>query len=270
MGWFSKIENPLVRSASIRIWRLFVDDLRLHEARKQAFSSLHDCFVRELKPGARPVDPDPDVLVSPCDAVVGAFGNVEDGSVIQAKGFPYSVGELLGSELHARRYRHGRFLTLRLKSSMYHHFHAPCEGQIREARYISGDTWNVNPIALKVIERLFCRNERAVLDIDSGPGGFVTLVPVAAVLVASLRLKGIDYPLNLAYRGPNRIDYHVTLTKGDEIGYFEHGSTIVMFTTAEFAFVDSLASGDVIRMGQAVMQRKDDGPVVRNIRDNGQ
>src|SRR5262245_35353011 len=78
VGWFSRIEQPLVRDLSIAIWRLFADDLRLGEARKPSFTSLHDCFVRELKPGARTIDLDPRVIVSPCDAIVGACGTIED------------------------------------------------------------------------------------------------------------------------------------------------------------------------------------------------
>src|SRR5262245_55518991 len=87
MGWFSKLENPLFARFCISLWQTFAD-LRLDEARKERFSSLHDCFVRELKPGARPADPDPAVLTSPCDAIVGASGSIEGTRVFQAKGFP--------------------------------------------------------------------------------------------------------------------------------------------------------------------------------------
>jgi phosphatidylserine decarboxylase len=258
MGWFSKLENPVVAEISIGTWKLFVDDLRLHEAAKSEFSSLHDCFIRELKPGARPVDPDPAVIVSPCDAVVGEFGRLDGIRAIQAKGFPYSLAELLGGSGHAERYRDGHFATLRLKSSMYHHFHAPCDARIREMHYISGDTWNVNPIALKVVENLFCRNERAVIDLDTGSDKeSITLVPVAAVLVASMRLRGVEEPLNLKYRGPNKISCDLELRKGDEIGYFEHGSTIVMLTTPGFRFADELETGRTVRMGQPLMRRTD-------------
>ncbi len=156
MGWFSKIENPLISWLSISAWPLFADDLCLHEARKSRFSSLHDCFIRELRKGVRPVDQDMAVLVSPCDAVIGEFGEIQGLEVFQAKGFPYLITELLGDEYEAGRYQNGRFITLRLKSSMYHRFHAPCAARVSEITYISGDTWNVNPIALKVIERLFC------------------------------------------------------------------------------------------------------------------
>ena len=93
MGWFSQIQSPLLTRWTIRIWRLFTT-LDLSDAQKQSFGSLHECFTRELKPGARTVDPDPEVLVSPSDGIVGACGTVVKGQVYQAKGFPYSTAEL--------------------------------------------------------------------------------------------------------------------------------------------------------------------------------
>lgn len=256
MGRFSKIENPAVCRLSIAVWRLFVDDLRLHEAKKDRFDSLHDCFIRELKPGSRAVDPDPEILTSPCDAVVGEFGDVRRFEVIQAKGFPYSIVDLLGSRENAERYRDGRFLTLRLKSSMYHRLHSPWDGDVNDVLYISGDTWNVNPVALKSVERLFCKNERAVFHLQiASDAAALTMVAVAAILVASIRIHGIDEGLNLHFRGVNTIPCDLSFRKGDEIGYFEHGSTIVLFTTPEFRFLESISLGDTVRMGQAIMRR---------------
>ena len=251
MGRFSRIETPLVRWLSIRTWQLFVDDLRLFEARKQSFTSMHDCFIRELKEGARPIDPDPAALVSPCDAVVGESGIVRDGQVLQAKGFPYTLEELFGSTEEARRNEGMRYVTLRLKSSMYHRFHVPCDAEMTDLTYISGDTWNVNPIALKTIERLFCRNERAVIRLRSIPDGKpLTIVAVAAILVASMHIRGIDERLNLEYAGPKRIRCQRRLERGDEIGYFELGSTLVVFVPPEFELAPKVATASVIRMGQ--------------------
>ena len=95
MGWFSQIEQPLVRDVSIGIWRLF-SDLDLSEAKKTQFKSMHDCFTRELKDGARPIDADPSVLVSPCDAIIGASGTIKGTELLQIKGFPYTLQDLLG------------------------------------------------------------------------------------------------------------------------------------------------------------------------------
>jgi phosphatidylserine decarboxylase len=253
MGWYSRIRSPWLTRLSIAVWQLFADDLRLFEAKQRRFSSLHDCFVRELRDDARVVDPDPTVIVSPCDAVLGAFGDADGLRVFQAKGFPYTLDELTGCPAVAERYRNGRFVTLRLKSSMYHRFHAPLAGRAREVTYISGDTWNVNPPALKAVDRLFCRNERVVLEIEAGAER-ILLVPVAAVLVASISLRGLPAPLTLDYRGPNRIPWQQQFEKGDELGYFAHGSTIVLFTDRTFHFDDALMTGSVIRMGQRLLQ----------------
>jgi hypothetical protein len=124
MGRFSKIRNPWVCRASIAVWRMFAE-LDLSDARKQRFDSLHDCFTRELRPGARNVDPDPRVLASPCDGIVGPCGTVEQGSVLQAKGFPYRMADLFGRAERAAPFEGGTYVTLRLTSSMYHRFHAP-------------------------------------------------------------------------------------------------------------------------------------------------
>ncbi|HZR87459.1 MAG TPA: phosphatidylserine decarboxylase, partial [Bradyrhizobium sp.] len=155
MGWFSKIENPVVRDASIGLWRLF-SDLDLTEARKTHFKSLHDCFTRELKPGLRPYDPDPSIVASPSDAIVGAHGAIADTELFQIKGANYSLLDLLGLPELVETHRNGRFITLRLTSSMYHRFHAPADFNIERVTFISGDVWNVNPIALKRVEKLFC------------------------------------------------------------------------------------------------------------------
>ena len=255
MGWFSKIENPVVRAVSMAAWRLFADDLRLHEAKKQRFASMHDCFIRELAPGARPVHAEPGYLTSPCDAVVGAFGKTDGLEVIQAKGFPYTIDDLFGDPAVAETYRDGRFMTLRLKSSMYHRFHAPCDGRIDDVTYISGDTWNVNPVAIRRVERLFCKNERAVVLLRTAEEAHeVALVAVAAILVASMRIHGIEQPLNLRYRGPNRLRCGRTVRRGDELGYFEHGSTILLFTKPGYSVVDGIETGRIVRMGEPLMR----------------
>ncbi len=254
MGWLSRIEQPLVCNACIALWRLF-SDLDLSEAKKARFSSVHECFTRELKDGARPIDSRPDVLASPCDALVGACGKVTRGSVLQAKGFPYPLLDLLGDAELVRYYQDGQYATLRLTSSMYHRFHAPADCRVEQVNYISGDTWNVNPIALKRVERLFCKNERAVIRCRLQPSGAVlTLVPVAAILVASMRLKFLDVLLHLKYRGPNVIPCDVHLRRGEEMGWFEHGSTIIVFAPRGACLSAGVQQGVSIKMGQALMR----------------
>ncbi|MES2188117.1 MAG: archaetidylserine decarboxylase [Pseudomonadota bacterium] len=254
MGWFSQIRNPLVCRLSIAAWRLFTD-LDLGDARQQRFASLHECFTRELMPGARPIDGDADVLSSPCDAIVGACGVVEGQQVFQAKGYPYTVPELFGPSQDASAFQDGVYATLRLTSSMYHRFHAPADCTVGHVTFISGDTWNVNPIALARVERLFCRNERAVLRTRTERGGHeIALVPVAAILVASLRLRFLDLLLHQRYRGAKEIPCASRFAKGGEMGWFQHGSTILVFAPRGFSLCEGITPGTRIRMGAALMR----------------
>ena len=254
IGWFSRIEQPLIRDLSIGVWRFF-SGLDLGEAKQMRFRSMHDCFTRELKDGARPIDPDPNILTSPCDAIVGACGAVAGTRLYQIKGFPYALDDLFCDPATVAAHRNARYVTLRLTSAMYHRFHAPHDCRVAQVNYISGDTWNVNPIALRRVERLFCRNERVVLRTMLAAGGErVTLVLVAAVLVASIRLRFLDVLLNLRHRGPNVIACDAPFRKGDEMGWFEQGSTVIVFAPAGFALCDHVEEGTTIRMGEPLMR----------------
>ncbi|MBC7984671.1 MAG: phosphatidylserine decarboxylase [Candidatus Obscuribacterales bacterium] len=254
IGWFSQIENPIVCGISIGIWRLF-SALDLSEAKQTKFKSMHDCFTRQLKEGARPIDTNSAVLTSPCDAIVGASGSVVGTTLIQAKGFPYTLLDLLGDAALAEAYRDGCYVTLRLTSSMYHRFHAPHDLCVEQVTYISGDTWNVNPIALKRIEKLFCKNERAILQGRlQATGHRIALVPVAAILVASIRLHFLNVLLHLKYRGPNVIPCDAVFKKGEEMGWFQHGSTIIVFAPAGFTLSEGVNEGSIVQMGQPLLR----------------
>lgn len=258
MGRFSRIRQPLVRDLSIALWQRF-GDLDLRDAKKSRFDSVHDCFTRELRADARPIDVDPEVLVSPCDAIVGACGSVFGTDVFQAKGLAYRLAELLRDDELARYYRDGCYATLRLTAGMYHRFHAPHDCTVEQVDYVPGDVFNVNPPAVALIERLYCRNERAAIRSRlHQEAELVTLVPVAAILVAGIRLHCIDLLLHLGYRGPQRIGCKARLSKGEEMGWFEHGSTLLVFAPRSFALCDGIATGARIRMGQRLMKRLDD------------
>src|SRR5262245_13368401 len=179
MGRLSRIEHPLFCRLALAVWQWFGGDLQLHEARKRRFTSVHECFTRALKKGARPIDPKPDALASPCDGIVMARGRIDDHLLIQAKGLHYTLDDLLIHPDLVARHRQGAYVTLRLTSTMYHRFHAPDAGEIDEVIYVAGDTWNVNGPALARIPALYCRNERAILPMWLASGEPLTLVPVA-------------------------------------------------------------------------------------------
>jgi phosphatidylserine decarboxylase len=258
IGWWSQIKNPLIRDFSIGIWKLF-SDLDLSEAKKSKFESMHDCFIRELKPGARTIDTRENILSSPCDAIVGECGRIDQTQVFQAKGFPYSLTSLMGftprtGEL-VESLKNGTYVTLRLTSSMYHRFHAPADATLTHVTHISGDTWNVNPIALKKVEQLFCKNERAVLNFKLADGTPLIMVPVAAILVASLRLHAINLMFHVDYEGPNEIPCAIQTYKGEELGWFQHGSTILVFVPPGFKLAEGIETGQRIKMGQALLEK---------------
>ena len=254
LGWFSAIRNPVVRDVSLAIWRLS-SDLDLSDAKKTHFESLLDCFTRELKPGARPLDPDASSLLSPCDGIVGAHGWIKRGQMLQAKGMPYRLAELLGSDEAARDAEGCAYVTIRLTSAMYHRFHAPHDGVLLDLHHLDGDTWNVNPIALKRVERLFCRNERAAIRLRLAPSGSVmTLVPVAAVGVSGLRVHGVEGLMRAGEPGPQRHGLNREVQRGDELGWFQHGSTIIVVAPRGYRLRDDLLAGVRLRMGECLMR----------------
>ena len=249
VGRVARVEHPLLRVPALAAWRFFAG-VDLSDAATTRFASLREGFTRALRPGARAFDPDPAVLTSPCDAMVGAHGTIDGDRLHQVKGFPYRLGELIPDAALADRYRGGQFVTLRLTAGMYHRFHAPHDLGVEAVNYLSGDCWNVNPIALRRVERLFCRNERAVIEARlTGSDIPILLVPVAAILVASIRLTFLDTVRTLRERGPGRVACDAALKKGEEMGWFEHGSTILVFLPPGAARLEPLREGEEIRAG---------------------
>lgn len=253
-GWLARIEQPLVRDASIAIWRIF-SDLDLSEARKTSFTSLRDCFVRELKVGARPLDHRPEILTSPADGIVGACGRIADGAMLQVKGSAYPLSELVRDHRLTEAYRNGTYATLRLTASMYHRFHAPHDCRVERVSHIWGDVWNVNPPAVKRVPRLFCRNERAVVQLQLVRGEHrVTLVLVAAILVAGLKLRFVELPSDRAHRDPWSVACDAPMSKGQEMGWFEHGSTIIVLAPPGFTLCEGIIEGHTVRMGEPLLR----------------
>ena len=257
IGWFSRLEHPVVRDLSIGALQFFAGDLNLHESRKSRFSSLHDCFTRELRAGTRPLDGAPGVLVSPCDAIVGACGALRGTTLVQAKGHDYHLDELLGDAATAARYRGGEFVTLRLTSNMYHRFHAPDACEIERVTWISGDLFNVNPPALNRVPRLYCRNARVVIHAwleNAGPP--LVLVAVGAILVGSVQLHFVEPRPGRDDRAPSHVPCRAAFRRGEELGYFHHGSTIIVITTSALTLDGSIRQGSRIQMGQRLLRRR--------------
>ena len=251
--WFSRIEQPLVRDISIGVWRFF-SGLDLSEAASDTFRSMHDCFTRRLRPGIRPIDSRPDILVSPCDAIVGAHGSICGTALYQIKGRSYTLAELLRDDDLVSSFRDGRYVTLRLTSAMYHRFHAPHDCSVDLVSHIAGDRWNVNPPALRRVEKLYCKNERVVLRAKlAATAELLLLVPIGAVLVSGICLNFVDLDA-LKHQRPARLACPAEFRKGDEMGWFEHGSTIVVIANGRSALCDNVREGAIIRVGEPLLR----------------
>ena len=232
-----------------------VYDIRLDECVKtEGWSSFDEFFTRTLRDGARPIDPDPNLVVSPADGRLDSVGPV-DGRRFWVKGRPYSVDELVGDVREAERYEGGGGCVIYLSPRDYHRVHAPVGGVIREIRSLPGDYYPVNAIGMKHVPNLFVRNRRVAIAIDTLPEsglGRVTAVMVAAIVVGRITVAGVDardVPL-----GHHRLEPGLQVARGDEIGIFHLGSTVVLFMEpAAFRFV--AAEGSIL-YGQALSRSR--------------
>ncbi|HTI31513.1 MAG TPA: archaetidylserine decarboxylase [Sphingomonas sp.] len=250
VGRVSKSHAWPVAPVALALWKAFCD-VDLRDAERTDFASLHDGFTRALRPGARPFDPDPAVLCAPCDAIVGAYGLIEGDELLQVKGMPYSLTELAGADAVAAM-QGGSYVTMRLTAGMYHRFHAPADLTVERVEHRPGDRWNVNPPALARVSSLYCRNERAIISTRLADGRLLVMIPVAAILVAGIVL----HPFGLVRGGIMRTGLTNHTKRGAEMGWFEHGSTIVMLAPSGFDLAAGVATGETIRAGRPLLRRK--------------
>lgn len=220
-----------------------------------SYRTFNDFFTRELRPGLRPVDPDPAAVVSPVDARVYASGAVEAGTILQAKGVPYTVADLLGSAQDAAAFQGGTFLTAYLSPKDYHRIHWPLDGTVDHARHLPGDLWPVNDRALAGVVGLFARNERVAILGRTAAGAPFALVPVGALNVGSIRLAfsdlrtnriGVHAPRDVALPSP------VVARRGDEAARFAFGSAIVLLLAPSAGRLDAVEPGTVLRLGRRI------------------
>jgi phosphatidylserine decarboxylase len=210
-----------VTSAYCRAYRVDMEEAELPAG---AFPSFDAFFTRPLKPGMRPMSED--ALVSPADGVLSSLGVVDSGARIFVKGQPYDVGELVGDRRDAARYAGGEFAVVYLAPRDYHRVHSPVDGQVTLIRSMGGDLYPVNTIGERHFPQLFVRNQRVAIVIDTPTHGRVTAVMVGATIVGRVTvsvLSGDDVP-----PGEHPIVPPVPVLRGDEIGKFHLGSTVVL------------------------------------------
>ena len=257
-GRLSDLRLPkLVLAPAIRLYaRAFGADLSEAALPPEAYPSFNAFFTRRLREGVRPIAGGEGVVVSPSDSRLRAIGPVPpDGLLEQVKGSRYSIEALLGSAEDAAPFRMGVHATLYLSPPMYHRVHSPVDGRIRAFRYVPGHLFPVNAAGVRSIPGLFTRNERVALFVDTEAHGPVAIVLVGAANVGRMSLAFADLVTNRGEAAGHVVPGElVAVRRGDEMGAFNLGSTVVLLL-ADSALVPAVAAGDLVRMGQALWRK---------------
>jgi phosphatidylserine decarboxylase len=230
-------------------------DLGEAELELAAYPSLGDLFARRLRAGVRPLDPAPEALIAPCDGVVAASGLASDGVLVQAKGHTYTVGELVVDEERAARLVGGAYATIYLSPRDYHRVHAPLDARLLGYDYVPGSLWPVNPRVAARRPRLFARNERVVIWLESPRAGLCAVVMIGASGVGNIALTHAEESARWRAKGERRrVELaNVRVQRGDELGAFRLGSTVVLaFEPGALDGEPGVTTGQGVRFGERI------------------
>jgi phosphatidylserine decarboxylase len=225
------------------------------------FDTLQSFFIRQLKDGLRPIDESRDAIVSPCDGAYGQNGIVEEGLLLQVKGKSFRLADLLCDEKWSKSLEGGSYAVLYLSPRDYHRFHSPCDMVVSEAAHVPGRLWPVNQWAVSNVDEVFCVNERIVMKCSLGQNEQpFAIVAVGATMVGKVKLS-FDEKLSTnekgsTFRRQSYAAFQATLAKGQELGRFEFGSTLVVVLPKEMGFLKKQEPGTPIRVGQRIGTRQ--------------
>ena len=262
-GWFAQQKWGAVTHFVIKVFakKYNVD---MSEAKKEDFSdyeSFNQFFIRELKDDARKINENPTALCLPADGRVSQIGHIDDERLLQAKGHFFSLSDLLvGDEELVNTFKNGEFATIYLSPRDYHRVHMPCDATLRKMIYVPGDLFSVNPFLAEHVPNLFARNERVICVFDTAFGPMVQIL-VGATITASMSTvwAGVINPPRTGeikvwtYQGDNAIK----LTKGQEMGAFQLGSTVInLFPANSVTLAEHLEVDVPVRMGEILATMK--------------
>jgi len=261
-GAFASRRAGAVTTAAIRAFvaKYRVDMSEAANPDVTSYATFNDFFTRALRPGVRPLADAP--WICPVDGSISQFGATDKDRILQAKGHHYAIVALVGGdERLARQFEHGSFATLYLSPRDYHRIHMPCDGRLRRMIYVPGALFSVNPLTARGVPGLFARNERVVCLFDSPYGPFI-LTLVGATIVGSIATVwhgAVNSPRTGEMHEWRYDDRVVSLARGEEMGRFLLGSTIVMlFPQRTLAFNPSWAPGGSVRLGEMMATRAAD------------
>ena len=215
--------NRAIKTFDINMDEALSDDL-------SSYTSFNAFFTRQLKPEVRPLDKGVDTITSPADGVISQAGKIIKNKILQAKNVDYSLARLVGDTSQAKQYENGLFSTIYLSPKDYHRVHIPADGQLVSTRYIPGELFSVNQQTAEMVPNLFARNERLVCEFKSEQLGHFSVIFVGAMLVAGIETvwSGMEKPGPGAVRETDYSDQSISFSKGDEIGRFKFGSTVIL------------------------------------------
>lgn len=261
VGYLAECNQPWLKNWLIKsfIKHFNVDMSEAEDPSIHAYKNFNSFFTRALKPGIRPIDEGTASITSPADGEISEMGKIEYGRILQAKGRGYGLTNLLGgSQERSKPFIDGSFCTIYLSPKDYHRVHMPCAGQLVDAIYIPGDLYSVNQTTADSVDNLFARNERLVcmFDTDQGP---MAMVLVGAMIVAGIETSwsGQVAPLTKAPLRifQNQADQSLTLQRGDEMGRFKLGSTVILlFPPNTIDWREKLSAGSSVKMGEMIAE----------------
>lgn len=248
------LPGPLARASIHAFARLYHIDVAESERPPRDYSSVGKFFARRLRPGARPIDRRPGIAVAPADGRLLNHGRISgDGRLIQAKDRTYRVGALLADDELGDGFLGGSWTTIYLSPRDYHRVHFPVEGRVVAARYVPGNLWPVNGPAVAHVDQLFCVNERLITYVDS-PLGLVAIVMVGATSVGHITVAydpSLETNRSVA-AGHRSYSTARPVARGDELGVFHLGSTVVVVFANADVEPKALLEGEAVRVGQAI------------------
>jgi len=219
------------------------------------YTCFNHFFTRALKPDARPIAADSNALASPVDGFVSQIGDIKDDQIFQAKGHYYSLDTILGGDnSHVASFQNGKFATLYLAPKNYHRIHIPFAGKLKKMIYVPGRLFSVSPHAVNTIENVFARNERLVclFDTEIGP---MAIILVGALFVGSIETTWVGIVAPPRKKAVEQWEFpeHTPFNKGDEIGRFQLGSTVIMlFGKEALEWSAKLSVDSPLKMGEAI------------------
>lgn len=262
-GWLAKQQWGVVTHSIIRLFAK-IYNVDMNEAAKPNFkeyASFNEFFIRPLAENARKIDENPTALCMPADGRISQMGHIDDELLLQAKGHYFSLKDLLaGNQALTDTFKNGEFATIYLSPRDYHRVHMPCDATLRQMIYVPGDLFSVNPFLAEQVPNLFARNERVICVFDTEFGKMVQIL-VGATITASMSTvwAGVINPprskeiTTWTYDGDNA----VTLLKGQEMGAFQLGSTVInLFESNKISFAEHIELDSTVRMGEVLAHQK--------------